>query len=142
MTYAFSWPLQRALRATLGAHAAVAEIAGDRIHDEPPHREAGGAAVDAPYVLIGEESAAAWSTATEMGAAHEIALSAVAAEPGFATVKRLAGAVCDAVLGPMALERGRIVSAQFLGARTARARRGSLRRVDMRFRILVEDDAS
>ena len=142
MTYAFGWPLQQGLHAALTAHAGVSAIAGGRVHDEPPHRDAGTSDGDAPYVLIGEESAAPWSTASDEGAAHEIAISAVATEPGFATVKRLAGAICDAVLAPFALPRGRVVSARLLSARTARARRGSTRRIDMRFRIAIEDDAA
>lgn len=138
MTYAFGWPLQQAVFAALRAHPALAALIGDRIYDEAPHRSAE-ADPPAPAVLIGEERVAPWSTATEDGAVHEIVLSAVAAEPGFATVKRIAGAVCEALEGPLALSRGRVVSARFLGGRTARGGRAASRRIDMRFRIVVED---
>lgn len=139
MTYAFGWALQKALHAALTANPELAALVGDRIYDAPPHRAAA-EAPDAPYVLIGDETVAPWSTATEQGATHEIAISAVGAEPGFATVKRVAAAVCDALLGPLSPERGRVVSACFLGGRTRRARRGPVRRIDMRFRIAIEDD--
>jgi hypothetical protein len=136
MTYAFGWPLQQAIHAALRSHPDLAALVGDRVHDAAPHRDAEGAS-EGPYVLIGDERVTPWSTATDVGAAHEIAVAAVSWEPGFATVKRVAGAVCAAMLGPLAPERGRVVSASFLGARTTR--RGALRRIDMRFRFAVED---
>jgi hypothetical protein len=92
-------------------------------------------------VLIGDETVSAWAAGVDAGAAHEIAVSAVAAEAGFATVKQVAAEVCAALLGPLTLERGRVVAVMFLGARTRRGRRGETRRVDMRFRVLVEDDS-
>ena len=140
MTYAYGWALQRAVHAALRAHPDIAALVGGRVHDEPPHRSSGSAEeAAAPYVVIGEETVAPWDTATEAGAAHEIVVCAVAAEPGFATVKRIAAAVCDALLGGLAPERGRVVSARFLGGRTARALRGATRRIDMRFRIVIEE---
>ncbi|MCL5775587.1 DUF3168 domain-containing protein [Limibaculum sp. FT325] len=54
----------------------------------------------------------------------------------------MAGAVSDALLGaPLALERGRAVLVSFVSARTKREERDTLRRIDLRFRVLVEDTA-
>jgi hypothetical protein len=138
MTYAFSWSLQQALFAALRADPALAALIGDRVYDAVPHRATQS---DAPYVLIGDEQVAAWSTASDTGAVHEIAISAVSMAPGFAVAKEVAAAICNALDGPITLARGRIVSTQFLGGRTRRGRRGELRRVDMRFRIAIEDAA-
>lgn len=141
MTYAFGWALQQGIFAALGANADLAELVGGRIHDEPPHRAAlAEEAAQAPYLLIGEEAVAPWDTATERGAAHELSISAVSSEPGFATVKRIAAAVCDAMEGSIPLARGRVAAVRFLGARTARGRRGPARKIEMRFRVIVEDE--
>jgi hypothetical protein len=138
MTYAHGWSLQQALFAALGAHAPLTALVGDRIYDSAPYRATQS---EAPYLLLGDETVAPWSTASDMGAAHEISVSAVASEAGFATVKQAAAAACDALLGPIALDSGRVVSSRFLGARTRRGRRGEMRRVDMRFRFVVEDQS-
>lgn len=134
MTYAFSWGLQQALHAALTADATVAELAGGRVWDEPPAEAAEGA-----YVLLGEERVEPWGTATERGAVHEISLSVVGEARGFGGLKRLAGAVCEAVAGLSALPAGRVVAARFEGGRARRATSREPRRVDLRFRIVVED---
>ncbi len=140
MTYAFGWALQQGVFAALSAHPDIAALVADRIHDEPPHRgELDAATAAAPYLLLGEETVAPWDTASDRGAAHDLSISAVSSEPGFATVKRIAAAVCDALDGEIALARGRVAAVRFLGARTARGRRGQARRIDMRFRVIVED---
>jgi hypothetical protein len=60
----------------------------------------------------------------------------------FAQAKALAGAISDALLvGPLALERGHAVLVAFMGAKTKREERDMLRRIDLRFRVLVEDAA-
>jgi hypothetical protein len=136
MTYAFGWSLQKALMSALRANPAVAAIVGDRVHDAAPP---GAGRPGAAYVLLGDEKTAPWSTASDAGAAHDVSISAVTSEPGFATAKALAAAVSEAVLGVGGLERGRVVDVRFLGARTRRSRSDEGRRVDMRFRVVIED---
>jgi hypothetical protein len=135
VSYEFSWPLQQALFAALTADPAVQALADGRVFDAAPHADEGGAA--GPCVLIGDETVEPWSTATDRGAEHVVTLSAVGPERGFGPVKRLAGAVCDAALGPLAPSRGRVVNSSFLGARAVRTQTG--RRIDMRFRIVIEE---
>jgi hypothetical protein len=137
VSFAFAWPLQQALFAALRAHPDIAAMAGGRVHDEPPHG-AEGALADGPIVILGDESVEPWGTATDAGAAHAVQIAVVSAERGFGPLKRLAGAVCDVALGPLSLSRGRVVNQSFLGGRTSRAE-GGLRRIDLRFRIAVED---
>lgn len=135
MTYAFSWALQQALFEALSADPVVAEVAGGRVWDQPPPEAEPGL-----HVLIGEESVEPWSTATERGAAHDIAVSVIGEARSFGDMKRLAGAVCEATLGLSVLRTGRVVDAQFRGGRARRATTREPRRIDLRFRVTVEDE--
>ena len=139
MTYALSWPLQQAVFELLGADAAVAALVGGRIYDAPvPLSEA--AVPDGLYVTIGDERVQDWSTATDRGAAHLLTIAVHAPRRGFAQAKQAAGAISDALLGgELALSRGRAVLVRFVGARTRRAEGDALRRIEMRFRVAVED---
>ncbi len=138
MSAAFSWPLQQALFAALSAHPEIAATIGDAIFDEPPVSETLGRD-GAVWIVLGDEVVTPWSTASDQGAAHAVQISVVAAQRGFATAKRVADAVCDAALGPLTLARGRVVNAGFLSARTQRVGKGAARRIDLRFRIVIED---
>ena len=133
----FSWPLQRALVAALSAAPTVITLAGGRVLDEPVR----GTGVDGPVVLLGDETVTPWSTATDTGAEHRFSISVVAQAQGFSVLKPLAAAICETVLGPLPLDRGRIVNAAFLGARTGRDPVRQIRRIDLTFRIVIEDDA-
>jgi hypothetical protein len=141
MTYALSWPLQAAVRACLAADPAVTALIGDSLHDAPPQID-GPLAAEGVYAVIGDEAVADWSTKTDRGAEHRIAIAVYAAAEGFAAAKEAAGAICDALLaGPLAPSRGHVVGVHFLGAETAREEEGALRRVTLRFRVVVEDTA-
>ncbi len=140
MTYAFSWPLQQALFAALTADPEIAALAGGRVWDEAGMPGPAGAG-DGPWVLIGDETVVPWSTATEIGAEHVLRIDVVGPAPGFAALKRVAAAVCAVATGPLALARGRIAGAGFLGGRTLREDKGRLRRIALRFRIVVEETA-
>jgi hypothetical protein len=140
MTYAFSWHLQRAVFAALSADPALREVAGGRVYDEPPHGAELGPGTG-PYVLIGEERVEPWSTAPDRGAIHELRATVVAAPGGFGAAKQAAAAVSDRLLGALPLARGRVVNSGFLGGRALRAGDGR-RRIELRFRIVVEDDPS
>ena len=82
-----------------------------------------------------------WATATDAGAAHVISISVISTHRGFSVAKQVAGAVCEAALGPLTLSRGRVANSGFLGARTRRLAVGPSRRIDLRFRIVIEDQA-
>jgi hypothetical protein len=134
---AFSWPLQQALFAALRAHPDVAALAAGGVHDAPPHAAEGAAG---PYVLLGDETVEPWGAADAEGAAHLVQISAIGPDHGFGALKRLAAAVCDVGLGPLTLTRGRVVGAHFLGARARRVEAHGLRQIEMRLRIVIEDD--
>ena len=137
MTYALSWPLQQGVFQLLSAAPGVALLVGSRIYDAPLPAEADPGAL---YVTIGDESVADWSTGSDRGAAHDLTIAVHAPRRGFGEAKQAAGAISDALLnGPVAMSRGRAVQVRFLGARTRREEGDALRRVEMRFRVTVED---
>lgn len=139
MTYALSWPLQQGIFQLLSTDADVAALTGGRIFDAPPH-QASEADPEGIYLTLGDETVRDWSTATDHGAVHLVSITVHAPRRGFAEAKQVAGAVSDALLnGAIALSRGRVVLARFVEARTRRQENGALRRIEMRFRILVED---
>lgn len=139
MTYALSWPLQQAVYQLLSADAGLAALVGTRIYDAPlpPSEEA---EPDGLYVTLGDERVDDWSTASDRGAAHLLTIAVNAPRRGFAEAKQAAGAISDAMLGgALALSRGHAVLVHFAGARTRRAEGDALRRIEMRFRVTVED---
>lgn len=139
MTYALSWPLQQAVYQLLSADPAVTALVGTRIYDAtvPLSEEA---EPEGLYLTIGDERVEDWSTATDRGAAHLLTVAVHAPRRGFAEAKQAAGAVSDALLGgTLSLSRGRAVLVRFVGARTRRAENDALRRIEMRFRVTVED---
>lgn len=139
MTFALSWPLQKAVYASLRADPEIAALVGDRVFDEPPQRDPG--CDQGPLILIGDDAAEAWGAGADEGAAHVLDVAVVSSARGFAEAKRIAGAICDALRDPLPLERGRVVSTTFMTGRTARPQGGGVRRIDLRFRVVLEDDA-
>lgn len=139
MTYALSWPLQQAVYQLLSATPGVTDLVGGRIYDAPipPGDEA---EPEGLYVTLGDERVEDWSTASDRGAAHRLTVSVHAPRRGFAEAKQAAGAISDALLGgALSLSRGRAVLVSFAGARTRREEGDALRRIDLRFRVSVED---
>jgi hypothetical protein len=139
MTYALSWPLQEGVFQLLSTDAGVAVLVGSRVYDAPPPPETE-LDPEGVYVTIGDESAQDWSTATDNGAAHLLTIAVHAPRRGFAEAKQAAGAISDAMLGGgIVMSRGRAVLVRFVDARTRRGEGDALRRIDMRFRVTVED---
>ena len=139
MTYALAWPLQQAVFALLDGDAGVAAHLAGRIYDAPPPL-VGEAAPEGLYAVIGDEEVADWSTKSDFGANHLFTVSVNAPRAGFAEAKQAAGAISDALLGGLpALSRGHLVAIRFVDARTRREAEGEMRRVEMRFRAVIED---
>lgn len=134
MSYAYSWALQRALAAALRAHPVIVAEAGGVVVDAAPK------AAEAPgaFVLIGEETVRPWGDADGAGAEHRVVIAAVADDPSFARLKRLAAAVAVAALAPPPLETGRLALAAFVDGATRTAPELGRRRIDQRFRFLIE----
>lgn len=135
MTYALSAHLQTAIYDRLLADPAVTAELGADVYDAVPS-----GSVPALYAVIGEEKASERSDITSAGAEHEVKISVLTSDAGFSRAKRAAGAICDALVGaPLTLARGRVVGVTFRKAEAARDTSNSIRRVDLNFRIRVED---
>lgn len=139
MTYALAWPLQQAVFALLDGDAGVAAHLAGRIYDAPPPLT-GEAAPEGLYAVIGDEEVADWSTKSDHGASHLITIAVNAPRAGFAEAKQAAGAISDALIDAQpTLARGHLVSLRFVDARTRREAEGEMRRIEMRFRAVLED---
>lgn len=138
MSYAMAAPLQAAIYQRLTGDPALAALVGTAIYDVVP---------DGPvpdlYVTLGEEDVRDRSDQTGAGALHDFTVRVVTAEAGFQRAKAAAGAISDALVEapPPAMGRGRIVGLWFLRARARRIDGGDQRRIELRFRAHLEDDA-
>ena len=136
MSYAMSRGLQAAVFQRLIADPVLTGLVGDAVYDAVPPGE-----VSANYVVLGDEDVRDMSHQTGMAAEYRFLVSAVTTAAGFDQSKRIAEAVCDALIdASLPLERGRVVALKFFRARTRRLRAGRVRRVDLTFRAIVHDD--
>lgn len=110
-------------------------LPGVAVHDALPQGQA-----PVTFVLIGPEVVADQSDRTGRGAEHRVTVSVISREDGFLRAKSVAVQVGDALTGAALVPaRGRVVGVTFLSAEARRLRAGEARRVDLRFRIRVED---
>ena len=136
MSYGVSAALQRSVYQRLIADPALSAEVGDAIYDVVPAGE-----IPSTYVSLGPEDVRDRSDKTGRGARHDFVVSVVTDAAGFQTAKSAAGAITDALVGAdLALTRGRLVTLTFQRARALRVESGQVRRIDLSFRALVEDD--
>ncbi len=136
MSYATSAPLQAAVYGRLSADPLVQLVVGTAIHDAiPPGTPPG------TFIVMGPEEVVDRSDGTAAGAEHRLKISVISNAAGFQKAKEVAGAVSDALLRqpPPALSRGRVVGMWFQRADASRMRSSGARRIDLTFRVLVED---
>lgn len=139
MTYALSWPLQSGLYDLICTDPACIDTLGVRVFDAAPPSTDPAAAEDV-YMTFGDEEVSDWSSGSFSGAQHIVTISVHAPRRGFSDAKRAAAAVSDAILsGALVLARGTVVNTRFIDAKTARTEADAVRRIDLRFRIIVED---
>lgn len=140
MTMRFSAPLQRGVYELLSGYGPLQD-AGVRVFDDAPHRSQD-ASSDA-YVTLGDEIVSPWNTAGDLGATHDAIIRVYAPKRGFLSAKVAAAHVHDALssFAPV-LSTGNIVRRDFVSAKTEREAQGALRRIDLTFRFVIEDDAS
>ena len=136
MSYAIAAPLQEAVYARLVGDPTVQTLAGDAVYDAVPPGTPPGT-----FVVVGPEEVQDRSDATGAGAEHRLRISVVSDAAGFHRSKELAGAVSDALLATAlpALRRGRVVGLWFQRAEATRVRSSGARRIDLYFRVRVED---
>ncbi|MEM7505517.1 MAG: DUF3168 domain-containing protein [Pseudomonadota bacterium] len=140
MTYALAWPLQEAVFQMLSGDSDLMTLVSG-IYDAAP-QQVSDAAPEGLYVTIGDEVAEDWSTVTDEGALHTVLISVHAPRRGFSDAKQAAGKISDLLLtSTMTPSRGRVIQTRFVDARTVRAENDALRRIDLRFRVTLEDTA-
>ena len=133
----FSAGLQAGIFARLTGDATVAELTGRAIYDAPPAI----APDETDYVLLGEEAVRANDTKTSIGAVHDFTVTVVSGRDGFDGAKRVAAAVCAALVdAPVALDAGTLVALRFLRAGAVRGAAPARRTVTLRFRAVVDQD--
>lgn len=136
MSYGASRALQSAVYQLLRDDAALVALVGGAIYDEVPP----GPVTDT-FVSVGEGEVRDMSDGTGALGDHRFDVVVVSTEEGFATAKAIAEAISDALVGMApALSRGRVVNLSFVKARARRVRAGQVRRIDMTFRAIVEDN--
>ena len=138
MTYAVSAALQTAIYEALVTDPALTALVGDAVYDTIPS----GPRPDL-YVSLGTEQVRDQSDGTGAGALHEMIVTVVSDQSGFARAKEVAAAVSDALHNAdLSLSRGVLVFLQFYRGRATRARNAETRRIDLTFRARVCDGAS
>lgn len=137
MSYAFAGGLQARVYERLAGDAGLAALVAGAIYDAPLAM----APEATEYVTLGEETVRDWGTKTSGGAIHDFTVTAHSGRDGFDGVKRVAAAVCAALVdAPLALEAGRLVALRFLRASAERGRAPAKRKVTLRFRAVVDGD--
>jgi hypothetical protein len=137
VSYAFATGLQGRVFAQLAGDAALAGLVGGAIYDAPPALTP----AETEYVTLGEESVRDFGTKTSHGAVHDFTVTAHSGRDGFDLVKRVAEAICAALVdAPLALGSGHLVALRFLRASAERGRAPVKRRVVLRFRAVVDQD--
>lgn len=139
MSYAYAAGLQAAVYQRLVADAALWDLVGDKVYDAP--LEVGPDEVAPDHVTLGEETARAWTTATSAGAVHDFDVTVHSGRDGFDAAKKIAGAVCAALIdAPLAMTGGRLVALRFLRAKAERNAAPEKRRIALRFRAVLDED--
>lgn len=135
MSYGVSAALQAAVYQHLINDGPLGALVGGAIYDALP-----GGPLPATYVTLGPEEARDRSDGTGAGTRHDITISVVTDISGFHAAKQVAAAVSDALHGAaLSLSRGRLVDLSFARARAGLDGTGDKRRIDLRFRVRVQD---
>jgi len=138
MSVALSGELQGAIYAALTADAALVALVGSEIYDAP--LPSGGALPLGEHVTLGEEEVKPFDTITSSGGIHNFDVVVHSTANGFGAAKDVAAAVGAVLIGAnLALVGGHLVSLRFLKAKAKRGVAPELRRIEMRFRAVVED---
>ena len=134
MSYGSGAALQAAVYQALAGDAAVAAAVGSAIYDAVP----AGTLPDL-YISLGVEQATAVRDQGGAVVRHQVVVSVLSDDAGFARAKELAADVSDALDGAaLTLDRGRLLSLGMDRARARRADKNRKRRIDLRFVALVD----
>lgn len=134
MTFSTEIALRRAIRDRLLASAPLTERLGaPKVHDEAPRN------ARAPYIVFTQSEARDWSTMTEQGAEHLVALEVWSEKPGAREALEIAGAVANLLHeADLPLHGARCVHARITSVETLRQNANRFVRARIRLRALVE----
>jgi hypothetical protein len=139
VSYAFSADLQAAVYARLTQDPELRDLVGARIFDAPLEAREDDATLE--HVTLGEESVRPWNSKTSEGAMHDFDVAVHSRRDGFSAAKRIATAICAALLDvPLVVEGGRLVALRFVRAKAERGRAPEKRKVTLRFRAVLDQD--
>jgi hypothetical protein len=130
-----SWALQQAVFATLCSSDDMKDAFGDppRVYDTPP-RGAG-----FPYCVIGDDAESDWSTATEAGSEHALAIHVWSRANGHREAKLATEAVRGALDGAALSVTGQaLIGIRWLATDVTRESDGETVRATIRFRAVLE----
>ncbi|OUS06129.1 hypothetical protein A9Q96_10225 [Rhodobacterales bacterium 52_120_T64] len=138
MSITLSGDLQGAIYGALTGDAALVALVGVEIYDAP--LPSGGALPLGEHVTLGEEMVKPFGSATSSGGVHDFDIVVHSTANGFAAAKVVASAVSDVLVDAnLNISGGHLVSLRFLKAKAKRGVAPELRRIEMRFRAVVED---
>ena len=133
-----SWALQQAIFAELSASTDLQALIGDplRIYDAVPREAA------FPYVVVGDDQVNDWSTATEGGSEHLLAIHVWSRNGGCKEAKLIADVVREGLDGAsLALTGQTLIDILYQGEETVRETDGETFHATVRFRAVTEPDA-
>lgn len=139
MSVALSGELQGAVYGVLAGDTVLAALVGTDIYDAP--LPSGGALPVGEHVTLGEEIVKPFDSVTSSGGVHDFDITVHSTANGFAAAKVVSGVVGDILIDAnLSISGGNLVSLRFLKARAKRGNAPELRRIEMRFRAVVEDN--
>ena len=138
MSLALSGELQGAIYTALIGDAALVALVGAEIYDAP--LPSGGALPQGEHVTLGEEVVKPFGSATSSGGVHDFDVVVHSTANGFSAVKVVAAAVSVILVDAnFVIPGGHLVSLRFVKAKAKRGVAPELRRIEMRFRAVVEN---
>jgi len=130
-----SWALQQAIFATLSTSDEVKAVVGDppRVFDTPPRD------TEFPFCVIGDDTQSDWSTATEPGSEHAVAVHVWSRADGHKEAKLVAEAVRGALDGAeLAVTGQALIDLRHLETQFSRDSDGETIHAVLRFRAVLE----
>lgn len=138
MSITLSGELQEAVYVALAADGPLAALVGTEIYDAP--LPSGGTLPVGEHVTLGEEVVKPFNTMTSSGGVHEFDVTVHSGANGFGSGKAVAAAVGNVLIDAnLPLANGNMVNLGFLKARARRGVAPELRRIELRFRAVVEN---
>lgn len=139
MSLNLSGELQGAIFTKLSNDPTLVSLVGSEIYDAP--LPSGGGLPEGEHITLGEETVLPFNSMTSSGGVHDFFVTVHSTANGFNGAKDVSSAVCKALVDEnLSLNNGHLVSLRYMKARARRGVAPELRRIEMRFRAVVEDN--